>query len=132
MKKSYLFTILLAIVFISCEQYTDSITFVNKSDIDVFVFGTLVSQEDSILRYNRPAGGIVKAHSSNMDALIIHNNRWKNIFNRYGGTLSFFVLDAEVVEKYSWDSIRDNYVILKRYDYTEADMIANDWTIVYP
>jgi len=125
--------IFLPLILVSCyKEYTDSITFVNNSDIDVFVFGTKVIQGDSAVRYYRPSGGVVKSHSSDEEILMVHNKKWSSVFRFYGGSYNFFVLDAEVVEKYSWDSIRDNYVILKRYDFTEQDMIANDWTIVYP
>lgn len=43
----------------------------------------------------------------------------------------FFVYDKDLILKAPWDSIRDNYLILKRYDLSYDDIKMLNWTISY-
>jgi hypothetical protein len=47
-------------------------------------------------------------------------------------TLSFFIFDYEIIERYDWQTIRDNYMILVRYDFSHADLKKLKWNIYYP
>ncbi|MDH6307231.1 hypothetical protein M2451_002464 [Dysgonomonas sp. PFB1-18] len=44
-----------------------------------------------------------------------------------------FFLDQDTIIKYGWDKVRDDYMILKRYDVDEAYLRQPNvaWTIVY-
>jgi hypothetical protein len=37
-------------------------------------------------------------------------------------TLSFFIFSSDTLNKYPWDSIRSNYMILQRYDLSLTDL----------
>ncbi len=50
----------------------------------------------------------------------------------YNPTLQLFILDADVIEHESMDSIVAHYKVLKRYQFTESDMEKVNWTISYP
>lgn len=58
----------------------------------------------------------------------------KDIREKYGeaDTLIFFVFSVETLNKYSWEEIREDYKILKRYDLSIKDLDSLDWTITYP
>jgi len=43
-----------------------------------------------------------------------------------------FVFDANIVENTPWDTIRKNYLILKRYDLSYDDIVSLNWIITYP
>jgi len=49
-----------------------------------------------------------------------------------GEKLTLFVLSKDSIDKYSWDYLRENNVIIKRYEFNweELDMIK--WHITYP
>ena len=46
--------------------------------------------------------------------------------------MRIFVLDADVVENHDWETIRENYMILVRYDLSFADCEKINWTLDYP
>jgi len=46
--------------------------------------------------------------------------------------LTIFVLNKDTVDKYPWSYIRNNYVLLKRYEVTEKDIINMGGSIVFP
>ena len=43
-----------------------------------------------------------------------------------------FFFDADTIEYYKWDVIREDYKILERRMLTKQDIINNNWDIVYP
>ena len=43
-----------------------------------------------------------------------------------------FVFDSEKYEKTDWSAIRDQYLILQRYDFTKAELDVLGWHISYP
>lgn len=58
----------------------------------------------------------------------------KEIRPRFGekDSLMFFVFSVETLNKYSWEEIREGYMVLKRYDLSITDLDSLDWTITYP
>ena len=46
--------------------------------------------------------------------------------------MSVFIFDSEVLENIEWKEIRDNYMILKRYDLSLEDLQKLDFTLYYP
>lgn len=47
-------------------------------------------------------------------------------------TVSFFILDKDIVENCSWDYVVQNYCILQRYDFSKADLVRLKCQISYP
>tara|TARA_R110002050_G_scaffold300435_1_gene469783 strand:+ start:1819 stop:2235 length:417 start_codon:yes stop_codon:yes gene_type:complete len=56
----------------------------------------------------------------------------ENIKNLPSDTLSVFFIDGITFENEEWETIRDNYNILKRYDFSIEDLEKSNFTIVYP
>ena len=59
---------------------------------------------------------------------------WDSIYKNImvNDTMSVFIFDAKVLDTYSWEEIRDNYMILKRYDLSLEDLQKLDFTLYYP
>ena len=47
-------------------------------------------------------------------------------------TIRVFVFDSEKYNETDWSTIRDQYLILLRYDFTKAELDALGWLIAYP
>src|SRR5690606_31507629 len=49
-----------------------------------------------------------------------------------GDTLSFVIFDIDTLEKYSWDIVKKNYMVLQRHDLSIYDLQKLDYTLYYP
>jgi len=59
--------------------------------------------------------------------------RWEEIFPKLRkDTLSIFIFHNDVLAKYTWDDVRDQYMILKRYDLSLDDLRYLNFKIPYP
>jgi hypothetical protein len=47
-------------------------------------------------------------------------------------TIMIYVFDAEVLEETPWDTVKANYLVLKRCDLSLEDLQRMNWTINYP
>ena len=47
-------------------------------------------------------------------------------------TLMIYVFDAQVLETTPWDTVKANYLVLKRFDLSLFDIKRMNWTITYP
>ena len=58
---------------------------------------------------------------------------WDEVFDEKNATkISFFFFSIDTIAKYGWDSVRANYKILKRNDYTLKDLQNSEYTVSYP
>jgi hypothetical protein len=46
-------------------------------------------------------------------------------------TLSVYIFSTDTLSKYTWDEVRSNYKVLKRYDLSLQDLNELNWTITY-
>lgn len=60
--------------------------------------------------------------------------KWDKVFAEdiQGDKLMIFIFDNEIVENYSWDQIRDNYMVLKRIEVSLQELKDNKYEINYP
>jgi len=56
----------------------------------------------------------------------------EGLFSDNVDTLSVFIFDAKVLESTPWDTVKVNYLVLKRYDLSLADLIGLNWMVTYP
>ena len=121
----------------SCENenLVSTINFNNTSKSDVYVHGSY-NYPDTLLTYEFPSPTLnpqifkVGANSSSEQALETRGNylaKLKDI-ERF----VVFVFDAEVLETTPWDTVKVNYMVLKRYDLSLEDLESLNWTITYP
>ncbi len=59
---------------------------------------------------------------------------WESIFRISvpSDTLSIFVIHSDSLNKYSWNEIRNNYEVLKRFDFSLQDLEDLNYLIDYP
>jgi hypothetical protein len=58
---------------------------------------------------------------------------WKSEIQRNDyGVIILFISDNDTIRKYGGDVWREQYLVLKRYELTEQDLEAMNWTITYP
>lgn len=56
--------------------------------------------------------------------------RWHRVI--VNGKMCLFLLDKDVVDNVPWETVREDYMILQRYDLSIADLEKLNWTIYYP
>lgn len=56
---------------------------------------------------------------------------WEGMFAAHD-TLMIFIFDESIFKTIPWDTIRKNYMILKRYDLSLKDLERLDWIVTYP
>lgn len=47
-------------------------------------------------------------------------------------TLMIYVFDAKVLQENTWETVKANYLVLKRYDLSLSDLKGMNWKITYP
>ena len=47
-------------------------------------------------------------------------------------TMMIYVFDAKVLEENTWETVKANYLVLKRYDLSLQDLEQMNWSIKYP
>ncbi len=62
------------------------------------------------------------------------SGKWESIFEDFlpVDTLSVFLFHSDTISSVSWERIREEYIILKRYDLSFSDLEEMNWTITYP
>jgi hypothetical protein len=103
-----------------------------KTDKNIYVDAQINHPDTSIGSYNpsfSKENFKVKAHSEKR--LISHS--WEqDVIRAQSDTLMIFMYDAQVLETTPWDTVKANYLVLKRYDLSLDDLIRMNWTITYP
>ena len=59
--------------------------------------------------------------------------KWRDIFKELPkDTLSIFIFSSDTLNKYSWEEVRRDYKILKRYDLSHEDCVRLNFIVPYP
>jgi hypothetical protein len=59
--------------------------------------------------------------------------KWKDRFKELpSDTLSIYFFNPDTLSKYSWEEIRENYKVLKKYDLSIQDLEKLNFKVVYP
>jgi hypothetical protein len=69
------------------------------------------------------------------DARYIYDSgiEWEEIYSKLPkDTMSVYVFHTDTLQNVSWEDIRNNYKVLKRYDLSLDDLKRMNWTITYP
>ncbi len=62
-----------------------------------------------------------------------NQGKWEDVVSKLpSDTLSIFIFDTATIENNSWDEVRENYLVLKRYDLSLEDLQLLDFTVPYP
>ena len=58
--------------------------------------------------------------------------RWIDSFEKDTTPMMVFFFSKDTVDLVSWNKIRDEYKVLKRFDLTKAKLDSLNWTLTYP
>ena len=127
------FIILLSIfmALVACPEKSEkndkrAFRFSNNSDVDVYIYLGEVGRELGGTLY--PDTAIAELRCG-----IPFKQREIRTYGYRGiDTMSLFIFDAGVFDAYSWDEIKNDYKILKRYDLSLQDIKKLNHIILYP
>jgi hypothetical protein len=116
-----------------------SITFVNNSDITLYVKDDAFYLVDypnpfdiSKRSYFDSWQKNIKSQEVNKDAISSPSMCIEHFFDDDLQLLYVYIFDAAIVENTPWEVVARDYLVLKRYDVTLADLQRLDWNISYP
>ncbi len=128
--KATLFSILIIAIFTSCsldQWYGIKIT--NNSNNSIHAYGVYILP-DTALAQDKPILNIIGEHKT---AHIFGYNIGDEKLTRFEkDKVTIFILSREIVEKNTWEDIRTNYRILKRYEINKQDLINMGGVVTYP
>lgn len=88
------------------------------------------SYPDTVIKLTKPTIKTVPPNSSFKES---DWGTWGERFdNIEGNKISVYVIHTDTLNKYTWEKVRDDYMILKRYDLSLDDLKESDFTITYP
>lgn len=108
-----------------------SYTIKNKS-IKAIYFGTAYDSSFSRLDYNpglSPSEFKCEPNSEKTD-FSIEGSCIDGEVNSFG--LHIFIFDADIIESTAWNTIKQNRLLIKRFDLTMAQLDSCNWVITYP
>jgi len=136
MKYIYFFFSIITIIS-SCKN-SPSVTGVNLIELknnSNNKLNYLIGVKNSGIEY---ADTILPISKSNLSTLtgntfVGNNKSWTDRINELEqDTLSIYFFDPLTVENKGWDKVREDYLILKRYDLSIQDIIDLKYSIKYP
>lgn len=138
MKKNILSKTILFISYLlimnSCEidPWDFKLKITNSSDKAVYFYNSFSFPDTAILFEANPIKSpeFFKINPGDTESDRVRGT-WEGKFESMD-TLMIFIFDEETLQTVSWDTIRENYMILKRYDLSMEDLQEKDWTITYP
>jgi len=131
MKMNILIILSIMLCGASCEKLVDHayIIKIQNNSNDTIQFYESYNYPDTTIDVTKPRLKMV--YPSKYSSLESKKD-WDEVLVSPKDTISIFILSKDTVNKYSWDKIRSDYNILKRYDLSLDDLEKRSWTITYP
>lgn len=131
MKMNILIILSIILCGASCEKLVDHayIIKIQNNSKDTIQFYESYNFPDTVMDIIKPRLKMV--YSSKYSSLESKKD-WDEVLVPPKDTISIFILSKDTVDRYSWDKIRNDYNILKRYDLSLQDLEQMNWTIEYP
>ncbi len=133
MKRMLLFLFGTVLLLGSCEKLMNVkhlIYFENKSNQTIYYYAEYILP-DTMLSVNKPhwlkkvaPGQIREFYDSE-----VNDKEFKRLRNE---RITLFVLDKSVVDTYEWEYIRENNMILKRYEFNWQELQEMGGSVIYP
>jgi hypothetical protein len=132
-----IFLIALATLFVSCGSEKDtanchaSVTIINKSNKVIYFDGGSATPE---IGYNPLQSGEyfkLIPEASKKDGLGRDRGCYEDLFTENNNKLYYLIFDEQVLLNNTFEDIKTNDKVLKRYSFTVQEMQASNWTITY-
>jgi hypothetical protein len=119
----------------SGAEYTEYVDFFNNSDNTIsysFESGTCygIFFPDTLVPNCRPPHEFTIAKGSEARVPVTKLSYIYEV--QKTDTLCFFIFDTDTINHYDWETIRNEYKILQRYDLSLQDFKRLEYTITYP
>lgn len=114
------------------ENCHDKIKIINNSDKTLFFYVSYKYPDTSIVDYNPYVAGNfykIPSYSSEID---YYRGGCFDGHLQNGSKISYFLFDSLVLATIPWDTVMENYMIVKRYDLSSEDLVETNWSITYP
>jgi|WetSurMetagenome_2_1015567.scaffolds.fasta_scaffold293107_2 hypothetical protein len=121
----------------SCKEggsyYDYKLKVINKSNMTIYAEYTM-SPIDTLLPYTQsPFNHSPDKAAPNGTITLGRGGSWEDAFNKVvNQKLRIFIFNASIVDDTPWETVKKNYIILKRYDLSLHDLDSLNWTIKYP
>jgi len=134
MKKFAIYTVLLALF--SCNLSMEEMDYdirprIKNNSEKVIYFGSQHNYPDTAIELNNP----LKVSSRRVnpgETVVSRASNWEPKFNSTShGIIMFFIYD-DALQDVPWDTIKANYMILRRYDLTWDSLVYMNYIIEYP
>jgi hypothetical protein len=129
MRRYFLVIMTMLLSVYSCEFFVDHGYFIkvqNKANVTIWCYASY-NYPDISLAVNKPLLQMIKPQ---VYTKLESKEDWKKVLPK--DTIVIFILSKDTVDKYTWDRIRDEYNILKRYDLSIEDLEEQNWVVAYP
>jgi hypothetical protein len=137
MKIKILACLLILVSLLGCPNYSDdsTIILINNSSDTLLYYDIYNKTGDTLLKNNSiyPTEETKKRWMLLPNSQLLFPGRFKNLFEEMPEyQYVMFLFEKQTVDSVSWDIIKSNYLVLRRYDLSLADLEEMNWTITYP
>ena len=119
----------------SCKNnsyYDFRLKVINKSDKTIYA-DFYQSYPDTILSMHSHFDNSANKAVPNGIVTLVRGGTWETAFKgNIQQKLMIFIFDAATVDNTPWDTIRKNYLILKRYDLSLKELDSLNFKVTYP
>lgn len=128
---SNLVIMLLVLSSVSCQKLFDHayIIKVQNNSQDTIQFYASYNYPDTSVEVTKP---LLKMVYPLKYSSLESKKQWDDVLVAPRDTISIFILSKDTVDKYSWDRIKSDYNVLRRYDLSLDDLKNLSWKVVYP
>lgn len=111
-----------------------TIYFVNNSDKTLLEYSSPdIYPDTSIIVATNPFDERVMQFAIKPYSTYKKGDNWKSYLSiSKSEVMTILLFDKAVVENTPWKTIREDYMVLKRYEYTLKQLDSLNWTITYP
>lgn len=123
--------LVILLIYISCDPVDHKLKIVNNSTLTIYFSDSFSYPDTSITELNpfkSPEVYRIRPGATDSDPI---RGSWEAVFETLD-TLMIFIFDERTLNKVPWDTVRKNYMILKRYDLSLEDLVRLDWRVTYP
>lgn len=136
-KSIFLFTLIICFINQGCGDKIfggddDRLLIKNNAEYPIYVGDQINYPDTSIDNYNPSSVKDIYKILSNSEKRISSRSWEQEVGMSISDTLMIFIYDAYTLETIPWDTVRKNYLILKRYDLSLEDLQGMNWTITFP
>ena len=120
-----------------CPNYSDdsTIILINNSSDTLLYYDIYKKTGDTLLEKSSiyPTEETKKRWMLLPNSQLLFPGRFKNLFEEMPDyQYVMFLFEKQTVDSVSWDIIKSNYLVLRRYDLSLADLEEMNWIITYP